>query len=170
VEFLLLAGSTDQAFDIAQSHQEMDTFARIIAAEATPDQYAKIAAHYENHGEYEKAADVCVLAQQHLKAVQLFLKVGPESVLRQAFATGVASTNTLALVGLRHCGASCGSSNPCCWIQSWCNSTLCCTAVGMCPARRMHINQPYRHSKHAMLLPCAFKIHTNVAPQADPYL
>jgi hypothetical protein len=77
VEFLLLAGSRDQAFDIAQAHQEMNTFARIIAAEATPDQYAKIAAHYENHGEYEKAADVCVIAQQHLKAVQLFLKVGP---------------------------------------------------------------------------------------------
>ena len=36
VEFLLLAGQMDQAFDIAMGHNEMDTFARIVAASAKP--------------------------------------------------------------------------------------------------------------------------------------
>eukprot|EP00955_Chlamydomonas_euryale_P009184 98506-Chlamydomonas_euryale.AAC.1 len=34
VEFLLLAGQMDQAFDIAQGHSEMDTFARIVQSQA----------------------------------------------------------------------------------------------------------------------------------------
>jgi hypothetical protein len=36
VEFLLMAGQMDQAFDIAMGHNEMDTFARIVAASAKP--------------------------------------------------------------------------------------------------------------------------------------
>jgi WD repeat-containing protein 19 len=75
VEFLLISGNQDQAFDIAQAHQEMDTFASLVVKDATRDQYAKIAAYYETHGEYEKAAEVCLLSELHMKAVQLFLKV-----------------------------------------------------------------------------------------------
>lgn len=55
VEFLLLAGQTDAAFDTAQQRGEMDTFARVVAATASARDYQRIAAYYESRGEYEKA-------------------------------------------------------------------------------------------------------------------
>ena len=51
MEFLLLAGQMDQSFDIAQGHNEMDTFARIVQASAKPVRGEGMhAAHREGRG------------------------------------------------------------------------------------------------------------------------
>ncbi|KAG1674427.1 hypothetical protein FOA52_012954 [Chlamydomonas sp. UWO 241] len=76
VEFLLLAGQMDQAFDIAQGHSEMDTFARIVQSTAKAVDYKRIAEYYESRGEYEKAGDMWAASEEDAKAVQLYLKVG----------------------------------------------------------------------------------------------
>lgn len=75
VEFLLLANQMDQAFDIAQGHNEMDTFARIVASSTRPVDYQRIALYYESRGEYDKAGDMWASSGQEAKAVQLYLKV-----------------------------------------------------------------------------------------------
>lgn len=75
VEFLLLANQMDQAFDIAQGHNQMDTFARIVAASAKPVDYQRIAQYYESRGEFDKAGDMWASCDQHPRAVQLYLKV-----------------------------------------------------------------------------------------------
>ncbi len=49
VEFLLMAGQMDQAFDIAMGHNEMDTFARIVAASAKPVRRKPTARTHEMH-------------------------------------------------------------------------------------------------------------------------
>lgn len=84
VEFLLMAGQMDQAFDIAMGHNEMDTFARIVAASAKPVDYSRIAQYYESRGEYDKAADMWTKCDQAPRAVQLYLKVGSNAALEKA--------------------------------------------------------------------------------------
>ncbi|GAX77949.1 hypothetical protein CEUSTIGMA_g5391.t1 [Chlamydomonas eustigma] len=84
VEFLLLAGQMDQAFDIAMGHNEMDTFARIVQASAKPVDYQRIAQYYESRGEYDKAGDMYGTSGQDTKAVQLYLQVGSSGALEKA--------------------------------------------------------------------------------------
>ena len=69
----------DQSFDIAQGHNEMDTFARIVQASAKPVDYQRIAQYYESRGEYDKAGDMWAASGQDTKAVQLYLKVTESS-------------------------------------------------------------------------------------------
>lgn len=75
VEFLLLARQMEQAFDVAQAHQEMDTFAALVAANAAPAELQRIAAYYESRGELAKAGDVWLRCGQQARAVQLYLQV-----------------------------------------------------------------------------------------------
>lgn len=84
VEFLLMANQMDQAFDIAQQHSEMDTFARIVASGAKAVDFQKIAMYYESRGEYEKAGEMWERCDQDPRAVQLYLKVGSNSALEKA--------------------------------------------------------------------------------------
>jgi len=87
VEFLLLAGQMDQAFDIAQGHSEMDTFARIVQSQARPVDYKRIAEYYEGRGEYDKAGDMWAASEEDAKAVQLYLKVGKHEAIDKAIKT-----------------------------------------------------------------------------------
>jgi WD repeat-containing protein 19 len=75
VEFLLLARQLDQAFDVAQAHGEMDTFAALVAANAAPAELQRIAAYYESRGELSKAGDVALRCGQQARAVTLYLQV-----------------------------------------------------------------------------------------------
>eukprot|EP00798_Chlamydomonas_sp_ICE-L_P012670 gene12669-15902_t len=84
VEFLLLAGQMDQAFDIAQGHNEMDTFARIVQSSAKTADYNRIAQYYEGRGEFDKAGDMYASSEQYPRAVQLYLKVGNNATLEKA--------------------------------------------------------------------------------------
>lgn len=58
IEFLVLAGRRDEAFMIAQSHQEMDEYAAIILKvdEKNIDEHLKIAQYYEGKSQWGKAA------------------------------------------------------------------------------------------------------------------
>lgn len=84
VEFLLLANQMDQAFDIAQGHNQMDTFAQIVASSTRPVDFQRIALYYESRGEYDKAGDMWAASGQEAKAVQLYLKVGNHGSLEKA--------------------------------------------------------------------------------------
>lgn len=95
VEFLLMAGQMDQAFDIAMGHNEMDTFARIVAASAKPVDYQRIAQYYESRGEYDKAADMWSKCDQAPRAVQLYLKVGACACAGASGPQGVENGDTL---------------------------------------------------------------------------
>lgn len=86
VEFLLMAGSMDQAFDIATKYNEMDTFARIVTEGAKTVDYQRIAQYYESRGEFEKAGEMWQHCDQEHRAVQLYLKVGSNSALEKAIA------------------------------------------------------------------------------------
>ncbi|MEW5304579.1 MAG: hypothetical protein WDW36_007181 [Sanguina aurantia] len=84
VEFLLMAGQMDQAFDQAQKFQEMDTFARCVINCIANVDYPKIAQYYESRGEFDKAGDMWAAGEQYPRAVQLYLKVGTDAALEKA--------------------------------------------------------------------------------------
>lgn len=70
-----MARQMDQAFDVAQASNEMDTFARIVMLNAQPKDFARIATYYESRGQLVEAAAMWASSEQYQKAVQLYLKV-----------------------------------------------------------------------------------------------
>lgn len=114
VDFLLMARQMDQAFDIAQAHGVMDTFAAVLSsgaggAAAPAGELQRIAQYYESRGEYEKAADTWVTCEQDSRAVQLYLKVGTPAALHRAIAlvdrTKSSSLGTLVMDFITACDA-----------------------------------------------------------------
>lgn len=47
IEFLLLARDTADAFDLAQNHNEMSTYARLVGDDAKSEEYQRIAEYFE---------------------------------------------------------------------------------------------------------------------------
>jgi len=85
VEFLLLSGQLDQAFDIAAANGEMEAFAEFVGVGSKGGQEAeRIAEYYEKRGELEKAAEMWSQAGQSGRAMNLLLKVGTTAALSQA--------------------------------------------------------------------------------------
>ena len=58
IEFLVLGGKRENAFVIAQSHQEMDEYAKIILQidERNIDEHLRIAQYYEGKSQWGRAA------------------------------------------------------------------------------------------------------------------
>jgi hypothetical protein len=76
VEFLLLSGQLDQAFDIAGANGEMETFADFVGVETQGGaETERIAEYYEKRGGLEKAAEMWSRAGQIGRAINLLLKV-----------------------------------------------------------------------------------------------
>eukprot|EP00879_Flechtneria_rotunda_P029705 GHRR01032146.1.p1 GENE.GHRR01032146.1~~GHRR01032146.1.p1 ORF type:complete len:223 (+),score=87.94 GHRR01032146.1:179-847(+) len=77
VEFLLLAGQMDQAFDVAAAQGQMDAFAQLVSRNIkAPEEMTRVAQYYDQRGEPEKAADIWAKAGQPERAVMLYLQVG----------------------------------------------------------------------------------------------
>ena len=101
VEFLLLAGQVDQAFDVAASHGEVDAFAALVGngggggAEA-----ARVAEYYEARGQLEAAGDVWARGGDRARAAELYLRAGGAVGARRATALFEASGGDTELAGL----------------------------------------------------------------------
>jgi WD repeat-containing protein 19 len=79
VEFLLLAGQLDQAFDIAAARGQMEAFAELVGAGTSgAGEARRIAEYYLKRGELEQAADMWSKAGEPGKAVTLFVQVRAE--------------------------------------------------------------------------------------------
>jgi WD repeat-containing protein 19 len=83
VEFLVLADKLKEAFHIAQTHDEMDTYA-ICVVNPTKEQMRAIAAHYEGKGQFEKAGNYYAMCEEIERAVSLLLQSGSEEAINKA--------------------------------------------------------------------------------------
>ncbi|KAK9830069.1 hypothetical protein WJX72_009571 [[Myrmecia] bisecta] len=96
VEFLLLAKQPEQAFELAQTHNEMDTYMRCItdgaSTSSTPAELARVAKHYESRGQYERAGDLMEQAQHPEAAVKLYIKANGDA-LKKAIAVVAKALN-----------------------------------------------------------------------------
>lgn len=82
IEFLVLGGKRENAFVIAQSHQEMDEYARIVLEHNDKDieEHMKIASFYEGKSQMGKAARHYDKAEQYSKALKLFMAEGESMI------------------------------------------------------------------------------------------
>ena len=75
VEFLLLAQQPQRAFELAQTHDEMDAYVRLTESANSAAEAARVGDYYEVRGAAEPAGDSFVKAGQLERALQLYLKV-----------------------------------------------------------------------------------------------
>jgi len=71
VEFYIMAGMKEQAFVIAQSHEEMQTYSTFIG-DISIEERLKIAAYFEGKSDWLKAAFHYELASNPTKALKLY--------------------------------------------------------------------------------------------------
>lgn len=75
VEFLLMAKQPQQAFEVAQTHGQMDAYVRFVGSNASSDDCVRIAVYYEARGNFDMAAQLYSQSGQAHKALLLYIQV-----------------------------------------------------------------------------------------------
>lgn len=95
VEFLLLAKNHEEAYTMAERHDEMETFEQGIGEKGTRDQHMTIAKYYEQRNLLTNAAKHYSLAEEYPMALKLYLKVGEKEIDRAIEVVGKARNDAL---------------------------------------------------------------------------
>lgn len=98
IEFLLLARRGDEAFALAQEHEEMNRFVDMLGDAGTPEQYQRLATYYESKGEFARAGDLHARCGRHQTAVKNYLKVGGGCIDKAIEVVGKAQSHALTNV------------------------------------------------------------------------
>lgn len=82
IEFLVLSGKREEAFIIAQSHQEMDEYAKVILKidDKNTEEHLKIAQYFEGKSQWGNAAKHYEKSEQYQKALKLFIHEGETKI------------------------------------------------------------------------------------------
>ncbi|OQS06139.1 hypothetical protein THRCLA_01800 [Thraustotheca clavata] len=83
IDFLLMANREEEAFQLAQQHNEIDAFTQIIGENISGERALKIALFYEQTGAHARAGEFYQVCGNYHKALRLFLQCG-ESELGKA--------------------------------------------------------------------------------------
>jgi len=78
IEFLLLAGENTKAYEIAQTFNEIETYAEKLDASGQKTDYVGIARHYESLKNNQKAAEYYQKCGQYSRAIKLYLSSGKD--------------------------------------------------------------------------------------------
>lgn len=74
IQFLVLSHCSDEAFQLAQQHGQMEVYADIIGPEATAEDYQSIALHFEGEKQHLLAGNFFQKCGQFSRALKHFLK------------------------------------------------------------------------------------------------
>ncbi|XP_043918872.1 WD repeat-containing protein 19 [Protopterus annectens] len=74
IQFLVLSKCNDEAFQLAQQHNQMEVYADIIGSDATVEDYQSIALYFEGEKKHFLAGKFFLLCGQHARALKHFLK------------------------------------------------------------------------------------------------
>ncbi|CAH2300032.1 WD repeat-containing 19 isoform X1 [Pelobates cultripes] len=75
IQFLVLSKCNDEAFQLAQQHNQMEIYADVISSENTSNEdYQSIALYFEGEKKYFQAGKFFLLCGQHARALKHFLK------------------------------------------------------------------------------------------------
>ncbi|ELT93993.1 hypothetical protein CAPTEDRAFT_173399 [Capitella teleta] len=74
IQFLVMSRCNDEAFQLAQTHGHMETYAEIIGSDATVEDYQSIALYFENEKHHFLAGKFFLMCQQYPRALKHFLK------------------------------------------------------------------------------------------------
>ncbi|BFZ14509.1 hypothetical protein BsWGS_17548 [Bradybaena similaris] len=78
IQFLVMSHCNDEAFQLAQQHRQMETYADIIGSDATREDYQSIAVYFENENKHFLAGKFFLLSGQYSKAMKHFLRCNSE--------------------------------------------------------------------------------------------
>lgn len=95
IEFLLLAKNEEEAYNMAERHDEMETFEQGIGEKGTRDQHMTIARYYEQRNLLTQAAKHYAFAEEYAMALKLYLKVGEKEIDRAIEVVGKARSDAL---------------------------------------------------------------------------
>jgi WD repeat-containing protein 19 len=95
VEFLLLAKSDQEAFNLAERHDEMRTFESCLGEKGTIEQHVVIAQYYERRNLLADAAKHYSLCEDYVMALKLYLKVGEKEIDKAIEVVGKAHSDPL---------------------------------------------------------------------------
>ncbi|KAI9093093.1 hypothetical protein DFS34DRAFT_717341 [Phlyctochytrium arcticum] len=74
VEFYLMAGMQDEAFELAQQRDVMEHYAELVREDTTPSTLYNIASYLENKGNFLTAGKYLLQAGDYAKALAMFLQ------------------------------------------------------------------------------------------------
>mmetsp|Transcript_4919 Transcript_4919/g.9502 ORF Transcript_4919/g.9502 Transcript_4919/m.9502 type:complete len:1390 (-) Transcript_4919:208-4377(-) len=80
IEFLLMAKRSDEAFQLAQGHNEMSKYAAALGDDGARDEYLRIAVYYESKEDWGNAGKFYAICNDHSKAIALFLQCGEDKI------------------------------------------------------------------------------------------
>ncbi len=80
VEFLLLAGKTEEAFALAQTHNLVEVYTEYLGETIGSEEARKVAIHYEKIQELGKAGRFYSMCQQYSRALKLFIQCGDREI------------------------------------------------------------------------------------------
>ncbi|GBG61180.1 hypothetical protein CBR_g19256 [Chara braunii] len=86
IEFLLMNKRNAEGFELAQQHDEMDTYAKFLGDSAQHEEYTKLARYYESKGNFTSAADMYQKCGQPKQALKLYLRYGTPQDIEKAIA------------------------------------------------------------------------------------
>lgn len=78
IQFLVLSKCSREAFQMAQTHNQMDIYAQVIGDDATPEDLKAIAAHFEKQNDLLQAGRAYLRAGDHATALKHFLRCHTE--------------------------------------------------------------------------------------------
>ncbi|KAJ8298131.1 hypothetical protein KUTeg_024662 [Tegillarca granosa] len=78
IQFLVMSKCNDEAFQLAQTHNQMETYADIIGPDATPEDYQSIALYFENEKNHFLSGKFFLLCGQYNRAMKHFLRCSGE--------------------------------------------------------------------------------------------
>ncbi|KAJ3011652.1 WD repeat-containing protein 19 [Thoreauomyces humboldtii] len=97
VEFFLIAGMREEAFELAQQQDVMEEFADLVKEDVTPDELINIASHLENKKQYRLAGQYLLQAGDYPRALRMFLQSSgdPGSIDHAIDTVGLAKSDLL---------------------------------------------------------------------------
>lgn len=95
IEFLLLAKRSDDAFELAKSHDEMDVYADRLGKSGSDEEYLRIARYFESKSKWGRAGEFFAICGQYHKALKLFLQCGEAEMEKAIEVVGKARSDML---------------------------------------------------------------------------
>ena len=80
IEFLLIANKFDEAFRLAQTHNQMEKYTAVLGDHITAEDSLKVAHYYEKSQEYGRAGKFYSLCGQYSRALKLFFQCGDREI------------------------------------------------------------------------------------------
>eukprot|EP00497_Spongosphaera_streptacantha_P000906 TRINITY_DN1617_c0_g1_i1.p1 TRINITY_DN1617_c0_g1~~TRINITY_DN1617_c0_g1_i1.p1 ORF type:complete len:288 (+),score=56.88 TRINITY_DN1617_c0_g1_i1:456-1319(+) len=102
IEFLLIAGENQKAYEVAQKFDETETYAEKLDEGGHKEDYYNIAKHYQEVGNHKKAGRYYMLCGRNAKAMNIFLQAECVDEAIQAIKVSKGHADREAMIRLVH--------------------------------------------------------------------